>query len=80
MKYDFFLTHGGMIDGVAIAAGGLIANIETPEGVDPIKAARAIASGMASGNKPAAAPAPAAQPQAPAVKLPAIERTKFPAP
>lgn len=76
MKYDFYLTHGGMIDGVAIAAGGLIANIETPDGVDPIKAARAIASGMASGNKPAAASEPAAQPQA----APIVERTKFPAP
>lgn len=73
----FFLTHGGMIDGVAIAAGGQIANVETPDGVDPIKAVRAIVNGLATATPPATQAAPQGQPEAAPVK---VERTKFPAP
>lgn len=72
MKYDFYLNHGGMIDGIAIAAGGKIANIETPDGIDPIKAARAIVNGLATTDAPAPVVAPVAQPE-----ITGAQRTKF---
>jgi hypothetical protein len=68
----YYLTHGGQIDSVTLAPTDVLATIETPDGVDPIRAAVAIASGRASANPPATkADAPAPIP--PHTKLPATK-------
>lgn len=68
-QVKYYLTHGGQIDAVTLAPGDLIAIIETPDGVDPIRAVNAVANGLATANPrplaPTAKPEPAAEAPAP---------------
>lgn len=72
-RTNYYLRAPGMIDGNPLAAGDLIATVETPDGVDAGRAVSAIVNNLASANPPAATTAAPPAPEDPAKKAPAVQ-------